>query len=307
MKQSDNGAKHVLSSKIAVTTGDRIFYFINNLILVFVIIAVVTPIINVIANAFSSGDAVASGKVTFWPVDFSLEGFRAVFKDPYIIKGYGNTIFYTVVGTTINVLMTIVAAYPLSRHDLPGRGTLTMVFAFTMLFHGGMIPNYLLMKDLGILNTRWVMLIPGAISVYNMIICRTFFATQLPRELREAAQVDGCSEFRYFISIALPLSKAVIAVIALYYAVAHWNQYFNAFLYLSDKNIFPLQLILRDILIANTVDASSIIDADMLVNLNLIETLKYSLILVACVPIWCVYPFVQKYFVQGVMIGAIKG
>jgi putative aldouronate transport system permease protein len=182
-----------------------------------------------------------------------------------------------------------------------------MVFAFTMLFNGGMIPNYLLMKDLGILNTRWVMLIPGAISVYNMIICRTFFATQLPRELREAAQVDGCSEFRYFISIALPLSKAVIAVIALYYAVAHWNQYFNAFLYLSDKNIFPLQLILRDILIANTVDASSIIDADMLVNLNLIETLKYSLILVACVPIWCVYPFVQKYFVQGVMIGAIKG
>lgn len=296
-----------LSNKTAIPREDKIFYTIVNIVLFIVIILVLFPIINVVANSFSSGDAVASGRVTFWPVDFSLEGYEAVFKDPYILIGYGNTIFYTVVGTSINLLLTIIAAWPLSRRDLPGRNALMMFFAFTMLFNGGMIPNYLLVKDLGILNTRLAMLLPGAISVYNMIIMRTFFSSSIPRELLEAAQLDGCSEMRFFWSMVIPLSKAVIAVIVLYYAVAHWNAFFNAFLYLTNKKLYPLQLILRDILLANQVDTSAVVDADALINLNLVETMKYSLILVACVPIWCVYPFIQKYFVQGVMIGAIKG
>ncbi|HHV11628.1 MAG TPA: carbohydrate ABC transporter permease [Clostridiales bacterium] len=286
---------------------DKIFYFINTLILLAVIVVIAVPIINVIANSFSDGDAVAAGKITFWPVDFSLEGYKAVFEDKYILIGYGNTIFYTVVGTLINVVVTVIAAYPLSRKQLPGRNVIMMLFAFTMIFNGGLIPNFLLVKDLGMYNTRWAMIIPGAISVYNMVICRTFFATNLPDELREAAEVDGCSEFRFFIRMALPLSKAVIAVIALYYAVAHWNAFFNAFIYLTNKNLYPLQLILRDVLISNTVNASDVVSSDSIVNYNLVETLKYSLIMVSCIPIWCVYPFVQKYFVKGVMIGAIKG
>ena len=296
-----------LSSKMSVTRGDKVFYIINNIILALVIVVVALPILNVIANSLSSGDAVASGKVTFWPVEFSLEGYTAVFSDSFILIGYGNTIFYTVAGTVINLFLTVIAAWPLARKDLPGRSIIMMFFAFTMLFNGGMIPNFLLVRDLGIYNTRWAMLLPGAISVYNMIICRTFFAISIPGELLEAAQLDGCSEMRFFTSMVLPLSKAVLAVITLYYAVAHWNAFFNAFLYLSNKALYPLQLILRDILLSNQVDPSAIIDADSAVNLNLVETLKYSLIMVACVPIWCIYPFVQKYFVQGVMIGAIKG
>ncbi len=300
-------SSHVLSAKMPIGKEDKIFYFINTLILLAVIVVIAVPIINVIANSFSDGDAVAAGKITFWPVDFSLEGYKAVFADKYILIGYGNTIFYTVVGTLINVVVTVIAAYPLSRKQLPGRNVIMMLFAFTMIFNGGLIPNFLLVKDLGMYNTRWAMIIPGAISVYNMVICRTFFATNLPDELREAAEVDGCSEFRFFVRMALPLSKAVIAVIALYYAVAHWNAFFNAFIYLTNKNLYPLQLILRDVLISNTVNASDVVSSDSIVNYNLVETLKYSLIMVSCIPIWCVYPFVQKYFVKGVMIGAIKG
>lgn len=306
-RKKEADVTHVLSTKTAIGKEDKRFYRIVNLILGLLVVTVLFPIVNVLACSFSSGDAIVSGKVLLWPVEATLENYKAVFKEQDILTGYANTIFYTVVGTAINIVMTLLAAYPLSRRNLAGKNVIMMLFAFTMLFNGGLIPNYLLMKSLGILNTRWVMVLPGAIAVYNMVICRTFFATSLPEELWEAAQVDGCTDFKYFLKVALPLSKAVIAVIGLYYAVAHWNAYFNAFLYLNKSSLYPLQIVLKEILISNTVDPNTILDADSASSLNMVEGLKYACILVACVPVWCIYPFIQKYFVQGVMIGAIKG
>lgn len=305
-------------ANITASGRDKLFYGINGTILFLLFLVVLLPIVYLFANAFSGSDAVASGRVTFWPqiraddgsyhIGVSLDGFKAVFKNEKIITGYLNTIFYTLFGTLINMVMTLLAAYPLSRSDLKGRDTIMMLFAFTMIFSGGMIPSYMLMQQLHFLNTRWVMIIPGAISVYNMVIARTFFQSTLPKEVLEAAQIDGCSDFRFFIQMAIPLSKAVIAVVALYYAVAHWNAYFNAFLYLSNDKLYPLQIVLKEILISNSVTPEMLEGADTgSVDFNLIHVLKYSSIIVACLPIWLVYPFVQKYFVQGVMIGSVKG
>lgn len=313
VREPDNGL-----AKIASTGRDKTFYAINSFVLVLILLIIALPLLYLFCNAFSGSDAVAAGKVTFWPqvrgedgayhLGVSLDGFVAVFKNDKILTGYMNTVFYTVCGTIINMVMTLLAAYPLSRWDLKGRDKIMMLFAFTMIFSGGMIPNYLLIKDLGLLNTRWALLLPGAISVYNMVICRTFFQSTLPRELLEAAQIDGCSDFRFFLQMALPLSKAVIAVIGLYYAVAHWNAYFNAFLYITNEKLNPLQIVLKDILISNTVTPDMLEGANTgSVDFNLIHVLKYASIIVACLPIWIIYPFVQKYFVQGVMIGSIKG
>lgn len=296
-----------MKNKMAISTGDKIFYSINGTFLGLLLLMIIFPLLNVIAASFSSGDAIVSGQVTIFPADFSLEGYAAVFKEKFILTGYSNTIFYTVTATVINIIMTVIAAYPLSRKNLPGRNWIMLFFTFTMIFNGGLIPNYLLMRDLDLINNRLVMIIPQALIVFFMILCRTFFQTSIPDDLHEAAQLDGCSEIKFFTSVVLPLSKAVIAVLILYYAVLHWNSFFNAFLYLNKKELYPLQLILRDILIANKIDASTISDVDLITNLNLVETLKYSLILVACVPVWLAYPFVQRYFVQGVMIGAVKG
>lgn len=311
-------AEHGLATDTAVSKDDKTFYAINGTLLGIIFLVVLLPIVYLFANAFSQSDAVASGAVTFWPkiknpaggfqIGVSLDGFIAVFKNNLILRGYANTIFYTVAGTVINMAFTVLAAYPLSRRDLPGRDTIMMLFTFTMIFTGGMIPNYLLMKQLGFLNTPWALIIPGAINVYNMVICRTFFQNSIPKELLEAAQIDGCNDFRFFVQFAIPLSKAVLAVLVLYYAVAHWNAYFNAFLYITDQKLYPLQIVLKDILISNTVspemlEGSSAGDFD----LNLVHVLKYACIIVACLPIWCFYPFVQKYFVQGVMIGSVKG
>ena len=241
-------------------------------------------------------------------MDFSLEGYKAVFSNDDIITGYMNTIFYTVCGTFVNVCVTVIAAYPLSRKDLVGQNFFAFLFSFTMLFSGGMIPNYLLMKDLHLLNTRWVMIIPGALSVYNMLVVKTFFQSSIPGELLEAAQIDGCSDAKYFFKILLPLSKASIAVITLYYAVSHWNSYFNALMYLDDRTKIPLQLVLREILVSNKISGEMIYDQELLeAKQNLSELLKYSLIVVSSLPIICVYPFVQKYFVKGVMVGSVKG
>lgn len=300
--------KKIRRGSFKTSNSDKIFYSIVNITLILLLLVVAIPILNIFASSFSSGRAVASGRVFIWPVEWSLEGYAAVFRNNYIWSGYANTIYYTIVGTTINVILTLLAAYPLSRSDMPGVNIFMLIFAFTMIFAGGMIPSYLLIKNLGMLNTRWAIILPGAISVYNMIITRTYFISSIPKDLLEAAHIDGCSDFRYFIKIALPLSKSIIAVIALFYAVGHWNAYFNAFLYLSDKDLYPLQIILRDILLVNTMDSSMMIDAEMQASrANLADLLKYSLIIVASLPIWCVYPFVQKYFVQGVMIGSLKG
>ena len=279
------------------------------LIIILSIIGVIMlyPLLVVLSTSFSAPSAVTSGKVWLLPVDFSLEGYKAVFRTNDVLIGYRNSLFYMIFGTIVNLFMTLITAYPLSRDDLVGQGIIMKLFTFTMIFSGGMIPSYLLMKDLGLLNSVWVMIIPGAISVYNMIITRTFIKSNIPKEMLEAAQIDGCSDIQYFIKMVLPLSGAVIAVITLYYAISHWNAYFSAFMYLSDKELYPLQIFLKNILVSNQVEADMIVDEQVKAIEGIAEVLKYSLIVVAVVPVMIIYPFVQKHFVKGVMIGAVKG
>lgn len=287
---------------------DTVYYTISAVILGFLLLIVAYPIIFVLSASFSSGDAVATGKVLLWPVEFSLEGYEAVFRNPDVVHSFFNTVIYTLVGTAINVFMVMIAAYPLASRKLKGRGALMFLFTFTMFFSGGMIPSYIQVLQLGLMDNIGAMVLPGALSVYNMIVARTFIQSSIPYELYEAASIDGCSDARYFFSMVLPLSKAVIAVIALFSAVGHWNSYFSAMIYLNDPNKYPLQIILREILIMNKVDLSMVMDPEMQIAMaHTADVLKYSLIVVATVPILVVYPFVQKYFVKGVMIGSIKG
>ena len=294
--------------KQKLTFDDRVYYIITDILLIILLVIIAYPLIFIVSASFSDPAAVAASRVVLWPVDPSLAGYRAVFSNPNIVRGYGNTIFYTVVGTLINVSMTLIAAYPLSRRELPWKGFFMFLFTFTMFFGGGMIPTFLLINDLGMINTRWAMIIPGALSVYNMILTRTFMMSNIPNELLEASRIDGCSDFRFFFNITLPLSKAVIAVITLYYAVGHWNSYFSAFLYLSEKRLYPLQLILRDILVANSISSTEITDDAILAGKQgMADLLKYALIIVSSAPVIAMYPFVQKYFVKGVMIGSVKG
>lgn len=292
---------------IRLSGSDLVYYVIVNIVLLTITLTVLYPLIFIIAASFSSPSAVSNGKVFLWPVDFSLEGYNAVFKSKHIGSGYFNTFFYTIVGTAINVTMTMIAAYPLARKKLPLRGVITFLFAFTMLFSGGMIPDYILMLNLKMINTRWALIIPGAISVYNMIIARTFIQN-IPNELLEAAQIDGCSDTYYFFRVVLPLSKAIIAVLTLYYAVGHWNSYFSAFLYLTNRKLYPLQIVLREILVANSISMDEIVDPEtMNAKQGLADLLKYSLIIVSSVPVIILYPFIQKYFIKGIMIGSLKG
>jgi len=295
-------------SGFRLSKGDRTYYAIVNGIMTFLLIIVAYPLIYIISASFSSPSSVASGRVVLWPVDFGLEGYKAVFRNKDIVGGYLNTFFYTFAGTALNIIMTMIGAYPLSRKDLKGRNFFMLLFTFTMIFSGGMIPGYILMQQLHLINTPWVMIVPGAISVYNLIITRTFIQSTIPSDLLDASQIDGCSDTRYFFSIVLPLSKAILATITLFYAVGHWNAYFNAFLYLNNRKLFPLQIILREILIANTIDASQVVDPELeQAKQGMADLLKYSLIVVSSLPVMIMYPFVQKYFVKGVMIGAIKG
>lgn len=290
-----------------LTRGDKIFHAVNYTIIGIVVLIVLLPLVNVLACSFSSASAVNSGKVYLWPMDFSLEGYQKVFVYPNILRSYANTFFYTIAGTAINIVMTILAAYPLSRRGLPFKGFIMFLFTFTMMFSGGMIPNYLVMRSLGLTNTRWAMLLPGAISVYNMIIARTFMQS-IPDDLREAAYLDGCSDIRYLTSIVIPLSITMLSVLTLYYAVSHWNAYFNAFLYLIDRNLLPLQVMLREVLLSSQIKADSVMDGETAAALaGMSDLLKYSLIVVASAPILCLYPFIQKYFVKGVMLGSLKG
>lgn len=292
--------------KLKYSFEDRLFNFVNDSLMLLAALIVLYPLIYILSSAFSSPDAVAKGRVVFFPVDFSLRGFEEVFSHKAIVTGFANSIFYTIVGTLVNLVMTVAAAYPLSRKNLPGRRILLFLFTFTMLFNGGLIPSYLLTSQLGLINKRAVMIIPLALNVFNVIICRTFFETTIPDELVEAAQLDGFSQTRFIVQIVLPLSKAIIAVLALYYGLGHWNSYFQAFLYISEKSKFPLQIILRDILILNQVNE---IIADPLLyqaKRGMADLLKYALIVVASVPFMVAYPFVAKHFVKGVMIGAIK-
>ena len=287
---------------------DKIFYIITGFLLTAFFIIVLYPCIYVVSASFSSGSAVEAGRVILWPVDFSLEGYKAVFHTPSVWIGFRNSLFYTIAGTLINILVTMIAAYGLARPDLPGRNGIMLFFTFTMFFSGGMITGYMLVRSLHILNTIWAMLIPGALGVYNLIIARTFIESNIPTELLEAAQMDGCSDIRFFVSIVLPLSKAVIAVLVLFYGVSHWNSYFNAMIYLNDKELYPLTIYLKEILMASQIDPSTVADPELQNQIaRMAAVIKYALIVVSMIPILILYPFIQKYFVKGVMIGSVKG
>lgn len=287
---------------------DKAFYLITGVILTVFFLLVLYPCIFVVSASFSSGNAVQSGKVVLLPVGFNLVGYQTVFNTRNVWVGFGNSVFYTVAGTMINIVMTMLAAYPLSRPDLVGRNKLMLFFTFTMFFSGGIITSYLLVVNLGIINTRWAMLLPGALGVYNMIIARTFLQNNIPNELLEAAQIDGCSDIRYLISVVLPLSKSVVAVLVLFYGVAHWNAYFNAMIYLNNRSLLPLTIFLKEILISGQIDTSTIADPELAEkSAQLAGVIKYALIVVSMLPVLAIYPFVQKHFVKGVTIGAIKG
>jgi putative aldouronate transport system permease protein len=293
---------------IRENTSDRLFSLATYLVLALFLVVLLYPLIYIVSASFSSGTAVVSGRVWLWPVDLSLDGYRAVFRDHAVVSGFLNSLFYTVVGTVVNVALTLLAAYPLARRDLYGRGVFIFLFVLPLLFNGGLIPTYLVVKDVGLLNTRWALIIPTALAVWNVIITRTYFQITIPDELLEAAQLDGANDFAFFFRIVLPLSGPIIAVNALFYAVGHWNEYFNALLYLTNQSLFPLQLVLREILVQNQIDLTMMADVQQyLARQNLAALLKYSLIVVASVPMLAVYPFVQKYFVKGIMIGSLKG
>lgn len=294
--------------KIRLSPADKIYYGVAYTIVTLLTLLVLLPMINILACSFSAPSAVATGKVVLWPVDWSLTGYEKVFATNEIWIGYGNTLFYTVVGTLVNVAVTLLCAYPLARRDLPGKSFFSFLFAFTMLFSGGLVPSYLLARDLHLLNTRWALIIPGAMAVYQMIITRTFLVANIPQDLIEMSQIDGCGDIRFFFSFVLPLSKAVIAVVAMQYAVGHWNSWFQAFVYLTDDKKYPLQMMLRRILVMNQVKATEYLDDETMIAMEgIADLLKYALIVVATVPILCVYPFIQKYFVKGIMIGSLKG
>lgn len=296
------------SNRVVESRGDRLFNLINYTILFLFTITILYPLVYIVSASFSSPLAVVSGKVWLWPVDFSLAGYEAVFKHKLIWTGFANSLFYTVVGTVVNVVLTLMAAYPLSRKDFYIRHVIMALIVFTMMFSGGLIPSYLLVKDLGMIDTRWALIIPGALSVMNVIITRTFFQTTIPDELLDAGQLDGCSDFKFLLHVVLPLSGPIIAVLTLFYAVGHWNSFFSALLYLKRQELYPLQLVLRDILIQNEVDAEMMSDvADAVARESLRELLKYSLIVVSTIPVLVIYPFIQRHFVKGIMIGSLKG
>lgn len=296
---------------------DMIFDTVNLILMILILIIMVYPIYFTVIASFSEPADVATGKVTFWVRGFTLDAYRNVFSNDKVWMGYANSIFYTVLGTVFNLVLTIPAAYSLSKSKLRGRTFFSWFFAFTMYFGGGLIPTFLLVRDLGLLNTRMTLVILGGVSVYNMIVTRVFYQTTIPGDLFEAAEIDGCNEFGQFFRIALPLSGSIIAVMTLYYAVGHWNSYFSALVYLSDSELYPLQLVLRNILIENRTALENLkstgayVNDDQILYLSrqayLAEAMKYALIFIASMPLLVAYPFVQKHFVKGVMIGAVKG
>lgn len=300
--------KSKLNSFSRQSRGDKIFNVINGLLIAVVLIMIIYPLWFVIIASVSDPAKVLGGQVILMPRKFTLQGYQMVFRDPMIMTGYRNTLFYTVTGTAINLVMTILAAYPLSRKDWVGRGFFMGVLMFTMFFSGGIIPTYLMMNSLGMINTVWAMILPGAVSVYNTIIMRTFFVNSIPSELQEAAQVDGCSNTRLLLQIVLPLSKQILAVMVLFYGVAHWNAFFNALIYLTESKRYPLQLVLRSILIQNAASQDMLGDLDTMGSrVMMAETIKYALIIVSTLPMMILYPFLQRFFEKGVMVGAVKG
>ena len=290
---------------------DRIFDGILFFILSLVFVIVAYPLYFVTIASFSSPKAVAGGEVVFFPASISFEGYAKVFENKQVVSGFLNSIIITLTGTLISLFITLPTAYALSRRDFKGRKFVMTFYIVTMFVSGGLIPTYLVIKNLGMLDTIWSLILPGTLGVYNMIVARTFFKTSIPDELLEAARIDGCNDFHFFFRMVLPLSGAIIAILALYYGIGHWNAYFSALLYISTPIKYPLQVVLRSILIQNSMSYQGAVPAQQLAELEyrrqIAELMKYSLIIISSLPVIIVYPFIQKYFVKGVMIGSVKG
>jgi len=287
--------------------GDRIFGAAVIILSIVVFLIILYPLWFIIIASISNSNLVNLGKVTFWPKDIRLYGYQQILEDSRIWLGYANTIFYVVAGTALNLAVTMPAAYALSRPDFKARGKIMFYFVFTMFFSGGLVPLYMTINALGLISSKTILVIIVAVNTYNLIIARTFIESSIPADLYEAAVLDGCSHFKYFIWVVLPLSKAVIAVEILYYAVFHWNDYFNALMFNSNKNNEPLQIVLRRILLLNEAFSSGSGGVQGGYAQSSADQVKYAVIIISTVPILCVYPFVQKYFEKGVMIGAVKG
>jgi putative aldouronate transport system permease protein len=293
---------------IRPTKGDRFFGLFVYLFLTMCLIIVLYPLLYVVAASFSDPIAVSSGKVWVWPVKPTFLAYETVLGYRNIQRGFINSFWYMTGGVILSLSGTIMAAFPLSRKEFTGQGFFTFLFAFTMYVSGGLIPTYLLISSLGMLNTYWVMVIPGMVNVWHVFLCRTYFQTSIPDELYEAAGIDGCSDFGYLVKIMLPLSLPILAVLGMYTAVGIWNSYFNAMIYLSDQEKYPLQITLRSILMLGQVEMSAIDDVESIQNMQALSTLlKYAVIVVASTPMMLIYPFVQKFFIQGALIGSIKG
>lgn len=286
---------------------DKVFVILNYILLGIIACLMIYPLIYVLSASFSNPARTILGDIWLFPKEMTVDLYVKVFQNEKILIGYRNTIIYTVFGTFINLLFSIMIAYPLSRKDFYGRNVITVFIMITMFFSGGMIPTYLLVKDLGMLDTIWAIVLPGAVSVYNVIIMRTFFQS-IPNELHEAASIDGCGNIAFLMKIVMPLSMPIIAVMTLFYGVGHWNAYFDSLIYLNDESKFPLQLFLRQMLIQEDMSGmSSASDSAISEHLMQIEGLKYAVVIVASLPMLVLYPFLQKYFVKGVMIGSLKG
>lgn len=300
-------------NRIKLTKGDLIFEIFNTTLMILVLLVIIYPLWFVVIASFSDSRFVTTGQVWLWPKGFHLGAYRRVFTNSKLLVSYRNTIIYTFAGTILNIIVTVCLAYSLSRKDFKGRNFVTLLMTITMFFNGGLIPTYLCYKQLGLVNSPWVMILPGLFTTYNTILVRTYFDGQ-PFELQEAAMIDGCSNFRILWNIMVPLSKPIIAVMAIYYGVGHWNAYFDALVYINDDKYKPMSLILRDILVTVTASASGTegnstgggeAGQDELQKTG--EVMKYAVIIISTVPVLCLYPFLQKHFAKGVMLGAIKG
>ena len=297
---------------IKPTLSDRVFDIINVIVMLILLVIFVWPLWFVVIASVSNPNEVWMGNVILWPKGFTLLSYEELINYSRIWTGYANTIFYTVVGTALNLVMTVCAAYALSKRTFMARNFFMVMLMITMYFGGGLIPTYLVVNSLGLLNTRWAMIVPSACSVYNVLVTRTYFKSSIPEALQEAATLDGANALQYLIRIVLPLSKPILAVVGLYYAVGHWNDFYTALIYITNEELLPLQSFLRDILMSNkmTMSTASLQGMDAATaeaRMQLSQTLKYSVIIVSTVPVLCVYPLIQKYFVKGVMIGSIKG
>lgn len=288
------------------SAGDKVFFLVDVLVLCVIFVIILYPLLYVVSSSFSGGKMLMG--LSLIPERFSVEGYKAVLEYDDIWVSYANSAIYTLVGTTIAMIVTVLCAYPLSRSDFMGGKIVLGLCVFTMYFSGGLIPTYLNIRSLGLLNTMWSILLPASLSVYNMLVMRTYFRSQIPSELRDSAQIDGCGEWRYLLQIVLPLSGSVLGVVALYYGVARWNAYFDSMIYIQDRAKLPLQNILREILIVNNSVAELGLDTEAeAIAAERAELLKYSIIVLASIPMMLIYPFVQKSFVKGVMVGSVKG